>query len=84
MTYEPTAKVYRSCYIEEGTAMILLGTWDKDTQTMTWKGADAAGNKHTATHRFADKDHVEWSIVVTAADGKVVVELSAKQTRRKQ
>ncbi len=51
---------------------------------MKWNGTDAAGVKHAGKVRFIDKDHVEWSMVVTGPKGKVVVELSAKQIRRKQ
>ena len=84
MTYDPNAKVYRSCYIEEGNAVILLGTWNKDTQTMKWNSTDAAGSKHAGITRFIDKDHVEFSMVMMDPDGKVVFEVSAKQNRRKQ
>lgn len=83
LTYDPNAKVYRACFIEEGNAMILVGTWDKDTQTMKWASPDGAGTKYTGNNRFIDRDHVEWSMVVTGPDGKVLVELAAKQTRKK-
>jgi hypothetical protein len=84
LTYDPNAKVYRACFIEESNALVLLGTWDKDAATMRWNGTDPAGVKHAGTHRFVDKDHTEWSMVITGPDGKVLVELSAKQVRRKQ
>jgi hypothetical protein len=83
MTYDPNAKAYRACFIEEGNAVVLLGTWDKDAQVMKWAGPDGAGAKHTGATRFIDKDHVELSMLVVGPDGKVLVELSAKQTRRK-
>jgi hypothetical protein len=83
LTYDPSAKVYRACYIDEGNAQIFLGTWDKDNETMKWTSPDGASSKHTGTYRFIDKDHVEWSMVVTGPDGKVLVELSAKQIRKK-
>ena len=51
---------------------------------MKWNGTDAAGVKHAGNVQFIDKDHVEWSMVVTSPEGKAVVELPAKQTRRKQ
>jgi hypothetical protein len=83
LTYDPNAKKYRACFIEEGNAVLLLGTWDNDSQTMKWAGTDAAGVKHQGTYRFLDKDHVEWTLEVTGPDGRVLAELSAKQTRRK-
>ena len=51
---------------------------------MKWNGTDAAGVKHAGNVRFIDKDHVEWSMVVTFPEGNVVVEFPAKETRRKQ
>jgi hypothetical protein len=51
---------------------------------MKRNGTDAAGVKHAGNVRFIDKDHVEWSMVFTGPKGNVVVELPAKQTRRKQ
>ncbi|HEY7115346.1 MAG TPA: DUF1579 family protein [Tepidisphaeraceae bacterium] len=83
MTYDPNARVYRTCFIEEAAAILMLGTWNEATQTMTWTGADIVGNKLTGTNRFLDKDHNEWSVTLTTPDGKVVVELSGKQTRQK-
>ena len=83
ITYDPNVRLYRSCFIEEGNAVVLLGTWDEDTATMKWNSTDAHGTKHAATYRFIDKDHVEWSMAVTGPDGKVLVELSANQERRK-
>lgn len=83
VTYDPNAKRYRGVFVGEKNAVILLGTWNEDSQTMNWVSAEGTPAKHTATHRFIDKDHIEWSMVVTAPDGKVLLDLSAKQTRRK-
>jgi hypothetical protein len=82
VTYDPNAKVYRACYIDEGNAQVFLGTWDKNTQTMKWISPEGSFARHEGTQKFIDKDHIEWSMVVTGPDGKVFVELSAKQTRR--
>ncbi len=84
LTYDPNAKAYRTCFIDEGNTIMLLGSWDKETQTMKWTGTDSVGNKHAGSNRLIDKDHFEWSLAVSDPDGKVLVELSAKQTRRKQ
>jgi hypothetical protein len=51
---------------------------------MKWNSTDAAGVKHAGNVQFIDKDQVERSMVVTGPEGKVVIELPAKQTHRKQ
>jgi hypothetical protein len=84
MTYDPNAKAYRTCYIDEFNTAPILGTWDEKTQTMTWNGTDAYKSRLTGTYRFVDKDTVEWSMIFTDPDGKVVIELATKQTRRKK
>ena len=83
MTYDPNAKVYRTCFITEGSVAIILGTWDEDNDTMTWSGTDSAGNRLSGKSRFIVKDHVEWSMVFMNLAGKVVSELDTKQSRRK-
>jgi hypothetical protein len=83
ITYDPNAKVYRACFIEEAGAALLLGTWDNKAQMMKWTSPPEVSAKFTGTHRIIDKDHTEWSMKVTGSDGKVFVELSGKQSRRK-
>ena len=84
ITYDPNGKKYRSCYIDQNGAAIINGTWDEDTDTMEWSGIDFAGNKSAGKTRLIDKDHIEWSLVITNPDGKVLVELSTKQQRSKK
>ena len=84
ITYDPSAKMYRACFIEEASAALLLGAWDIKSQAMKWTSPDGAAAKFSGTHRFIDKDHAEWSMTVTGLDGTVFVEMSGKQTRRKQ
>jgi hypothetical protein len=84
MTYDANAKAYRTCYIDDSTTISLLGTWDARTKSMTWRGKDGEDNRVSGTERFVDKDNLEWSLVFTNPDGKVVAELSGKQTRRKK
>ena len=83
VTYDPKAKQYRACFINEEFTVPILGTWDENTRTMKWKSSDG-GFKNDMIHRFVDKDHAEWTMTVTSPEGNVVLELSAKQTRRKQ
>ena len=84
MTYDPKAKVYRTCYIDASNTMSLLGTWDAQTKTMSWRGKDGYENRVTGSERFVDKDTLEWSLEFTNPHGNVVAELSGKQTRRKK
>ena len=84
VAYDSNAKVYRACFFDESIVLALVGTWDKDNQTMKWEGSDpGTGNKSAGNYRFVDKDHVEWSLVINGPDGKVVAELVAKQSRVK-
>jgi len=81
VTYDSNSKQYRACFINEELTVPLFGKWDEKMQTMTWNSSEVAF-KHHSIHRFIDKDHVEWTMTVTSPDGEVVLELSAKQTRR--
>jgi hypothetical protein len=83
VTYDSTAKKYRACFMNEGATVPLLGTWDENKKTMTWRSTDVAF-KHEAVHRRVSEDLVEWTMTVTNPEGKIVLDLSAKQTRRKQ
>lgn len=83
VTYDPMAKKYRACFMNEGATVPLLGTWDESNKTMTWKSTDVAF-KHEGVHRRVSDDLVEWTMTVTSPEGKVVLDLSAKQSRRKK
>jgi hypothetical protein len=83
ITYDSKGKQYRACFINDEATIPILGTWDEKSQTMKWS-SPAVAFKHDGVHRFIDKDHVEWTMTVTSPEGKVVLELSAKQTRCKK
>lgn len=82
VTYDSKGAQYRACFINDEFTVPLLGKWVEKSQTMTWKSSDIAF-KHDIIQRFIDKDNVEWSMTVTNPEGKVVLDISAKQTRRK-
>ena len=82
LTYDRAGKVYRACFINESAVQDYVGAWDEESDTMTWKGTDSSGNRHVGVERFIDRDHIEWSMVFTTPEGKVVLEVSAKATRR--
>lgn len=86
LTYDPHAKVYRTWYFDSGGGMprgSMTGKWDERTCTMTWTGADDDGNKTLGKTHIIDKDNHEWTMVVTNPAGKVVLDLSATNKRRK-
>lgn len=83
VTYDPKSKQYRACFINDEFTTPLVGTWDETAQTMTWKSTDIPF-QHSGVNRLIDKDHWEWTMTITNPEGKVVLELSAKQTRRKK
>ncbi len=58
-------------------------TWNETTQTMSFIGPTAEGNKFTSTHQFIGKSRAEASGKVTTPARKLIVELSWNQTRRK-
>jgi hypothetical protein len=87
LTYDPDVKVYRTWYFDSGGAMprgMVQGTWDEKTRTITWTGTDEAGNKTTGKSKFTDKDNHEWTLVVKSPDGKLLLDMSGKCTRRKE
>ena len=83
MTYDAKSRQYRACFMNDEFITPLLGTWDEKTQTMKWKSTDIAF-KHEGVNRFIDNDHWEWAMTIANPEGKVVLELSAKQARRKK
>mgnify|MGYP003346488359 FL=1 len=83
VTYDAKGARYRACFINDEFTVPLLGTWDEKTQTMRWKSSDVSF-KHDMIQHFVDSDHSEWTMTVASTEGVVVLELSAKQTRRKK
>ena len=80
-TYDAKSKQYRACFISDEYTVPLLGTWDEKGQSMNWTSADTAF-KNAVVDRFIGKDQIVWTMTVTSPEGKVVLELSAMQTRR--
>jgi hypothetical protein len=86
MTYDPTVGKYRSWYFDSATGIprdLVTGTWDEATATMTWEGVDPNGYRTKGTHRIVNEDHQEWTVTATNREGKIVMDLSGKSTRRK-
>ena len=83
LTYDPEARNYPGVMMMGPSRSQITGTWDEMTKMMSFKATLPDGNKLKSTHRFIDENHADPSGVITTPDGKVILELSWKQTRRK-
>ena len=87
VSYDPATKEYRTWYFDSAGGQprgSVRGAWDDKTRTMTWTGTDEAGNKTVGKSKIVDRDTHEWTVVTTNPDGKVVLDITAKNTRRKE
>ena len=85
MTYDPTKKVYRSwIFLSDGTAGESDATWDEKRQIMTSVGRkDENGVFSTTTADFSQAGVEKWKMVIKDSTGKVVSEMSGKNSRKK-
>ena len=60
------------------------GKWDDKTRTMTWTSTDEDGNKSVGKTKIIDNNTHEWTVVTTSSNGKLMLDLYAKNTRRKE
>ena len=84
ITYDPKTKTYPGVIMIGTSSGLVTGTWDKDKKTMSFAIKYTNKNTYNGTHRFIREDYAEASGSVTDADGKVVLNLTWKQTRRKR
>lgn len=86
VTYDPATKTYPGFLMTGPSRALVTGTWDSSTQTMTFRGSisDNSGVTFVYTNRFPDADHCESFGLIKDATGKVIVEHTQKQTRRKK
>jgi len=82
-TYDSKARNYPGVFMSGLTRSFMTGTWDEDTQTMTYEATFPGGYRYTGTLRFVDQDHAEGSGVTTASAGHIVSRVSLTQTRRR-
>lgn len=83
--YDPADETYLSWYFDAAGSIPRIatsGTWDAETRTLKWSGTDAAGNRSVGTTRIVDEDHNDWTVITTSPDGKVLLDLTGKCTRR--
>ncbi len=85
VTYDPTTRTYPGFLMNGPGRALVDGTWNEATQTMTFKGKFMdGGGTLTCTNRFIDADHCEGSGTMKDANGKVFLEQTQKQTRRRK
>lgn len=86
MGYDRRQKVYRSwTFHSTGLVSFAEGTWDARTRTMTSTSRDADNGITTTIKATFPEDGVEnWSFTSKDRDGKVVSEITGKNTRRKK
>lgn len=84
LTYDPDARKYPGTLMSGSFRTLITGTWNEETQTMAFDATFPDGNRFTGKHRFIDKDHAESSGITSDPSGKVLLEQTWKQTRRKK
>lgn len=87
LTHDAATGEYRTWYFDSTGGfppVDLRGAWDEKKQTITWKATDAAGNKTAGTTKIVDENRHEWTMVITNPEGKVVLDMQAINTRRKE
>lgn len=85
-TYDDKERVFRSWYFDSNGAFPrdeMIGRWDARTKTMTYKGIDPTGAATLIVIRLAEPDLVDWNGTWRDKDGKVLMEIKGKSTRRK-
>jgi hypothetical protein len=85
--YDRESKTYYTWYFDSAGGQprgTIRGTWDNKLRTMTWTGTDESGNKTVGKTKITDRDHHEWTMVTTDPQGKVVLDIMGKNTRRRE
>ena len=83
-SYDAQARVYRAWLFLPGANMVgFASRWDESTQT--FKGTTDLGNgiARTTTHHFPDRDTCEWAIVAKDRGGKVYLDITGTNRRRR-
>ena len=81
--YDPKEKVYQKwIFTSSGGNNLWLGSWDEQTETMTWKfGSDSRNG--TKVDRFISEDKYEGEMIIKDASGKILVNVELVLTRVK-
>jgi hypothetical protein len=86
MTYDPGKKVFRGwIFFSSGYTGESEGSWDEKSRTLTSTSRDAGSGITTTTRAsFAEDGTENWTITSRDRDGKVLNEMTGKNTRRKK
>ena len=85
MTYDPEKKAYRSwTFVSTGMTSESEGTYDAKSKTLTWTARGANGVRTVTKSSFPEDGAETWSITVKDGDGRVVVDITGKNTRLKK
>ncbi len=86
MTYDPARKVYRSwIFLSDGQTGESEGTWNAKSKVMTLVSRkDENGIFSTTTADFSEPGIEKWKIVSKDRTGKVISEMSGKNTRHEK
>jgi hypothetical protein len=85
-TYDIEGKTYRSWYFDSNgnfPRVEVIGQWDEGGKTGTYKSLDANQVAGTMTLRLVTADRLEWHGIWRDRDGKTLMEIEGKLTRRK-
>lgn len=85
--WDAKSRRYLTWYFDsEGTCpqALMSGTWDEAAQTLRFTSELPDGVAAVATLKFVDQDHINWAATWTAKDGKVMLEMTATQTRHRE
>lgn len=85
-TYDDKDRVFRSWYFDSNGGFPrgeMVGRWDSRTKTMTYKGIDPTGAATLVVIRLGEPDLIDWNGTWRDKDGKVVMEIKGRSTRRK-
>lgn len=84
MTYDPMKGVYKTwAFASNAPPSISEGSWDARAHTMSSKSQpDANGFVSMVTTDFSEANVESWKVVVKDGEGRTVVEVQGKNTRK--
>ena len=81
--FDPQNKVYRSWWFNsDGNRNTSTGSWNEQSQTLSYVTDLDDGKKIRSSVRFADPNQEVWEFKVTDADGKVYLDMEITATRQ--
>ena len=83
LTYNEEAKAYTGVFMFGTRRALVTGMWNEKTKTMRLRGTYDNGNTYESTGRFLDNENAEVSATIKNPDGKILLKLSWKSSRRK-